>query len=521
MISTQPPAFLPAHLGALYQWSAHGELVLEQNDGGRRLFWSYGKLVFLQSDVAGEQFGNYLLRQGVLDLAALKELLSDARDERLGDKVVQWGLLSSEQRNQHLADLYDLILLNALEHPVVRYEWKDGATAANVAGGVPIALDHRKLVWQALTNLSNADSIPSWISAQKGWKWQAPAGLLSTLSDLPIDPQQAYALSFLGGEPLGFDTLLGASSLEPVPASRLVLALWAIGGLTLAEGEVPTLIPRKPDPVPVEPTSKPGAEVQRATTGKVPSLKPESVEPLMPVPNADSSPAPQAGTPGLPPVEDMHIEIVEEEEPGVGRGPIAFVPDSGAIKIEMESPKPLQTPTEPFRPISSGARNLSGQAPGAAGEEGVPDADEGDLLARARKLLRVAKNLQLQDRTGEAIQILEQAVRLDPDSDDAYGAWLLLGKLRTTNPAWSTRAVEALQSASRLHPRAAEPWAIMGEIYHRKGFRANAKGCFKKAIELDPSVPIPQDFSMEDKVADVEEKPGNGMFGKLKGLMKR
>jgi tetratricopeptide (TPR) repeat protein len=167
------------------------------------------------------------------------------------------------------------------------------------------------------------------------------------------------------------------------------------------------------------------------------------------------------------------------------------------------------------------SRDSGPQALGEAVEEPPREAEEGDLAARARKLYRVAKNLQMQERTGDAIQALEQSVRLDPDSPDAYLAWLMLGRLRLTNPAWSTRAVEALQNASRLHPKAAEPWALMGEIYHRKGFRTNAKGCFKKALELDPSVPIPQDFVLDDKEPEGEEKPGAGMFGKLKGLMKR
>ena len=51
--------------------------MLEQNDGVRRLHWLRGELVYLQSDAAGEQFGNYLLRQGILDFAGLNELLAN------------------------------------------------------------------------------------------------------------------------------------------------------------------------------------------------------------------------------------------------------------------------------------------------------------------------------------------------------------------------------------------------------------------------------------------------------------
>lgn len=519
MTTTQPPAFLPALLGALYQRSATGELALEQNDGNRRLFWSYGKLAFLKSEAAGEQFGNYLLRQGVLDLPSLKELLADPSDERLGEKVVHWGLLSADQRNDHLAELYDMILLNALEHPVVTYAWREGASAVELAGGVPMSLDHRRLVWQSLTRLNTAESIPVWISGQRGWKWKASDGLLAGLADLPIDPQQAYALSFFGAEPLEFKTLLGASSLEPVTAARLVLALWAIGGLTLAEGELPSPQPPRP-----EPAADSAPMVRQTSTGKVPNL---AGEPPPPPPAAKPS-SPAAERPPVPkavpapvaeaaPAEaDLRIEIVEEEGEAGGNPP-GGPADSQAIPLDAV-PAPLEAPRAP-QPAAAPRTGESDSGavpipPGAAGAE--------DIATRIRKHVLLAKKLQLQERVGDAVQALEQGVRIDPEAPEAYAAWLLLGQLRTTNPAWSTRAVEALQHASRLNPKAAEPWAVMGEIYHRKGFKANARGCFKKAIELDPSVPIPPDFSMEDKPAEVEEKPGSGgMLERLKGLIKR
>jgi cytochrome c-type biogenesis protein CcmH/NrfG len=136
---------------------------------------------------------------------------------------------------------------------------------------------------------------------------------------------------------------------------------------------------------------------------------------------------------------------------------------------------------------------------------------------RAKKLFGKAKALLVQDRTVEAIRLLEQSVQLDPESDQAYEPWLLLGKHRLVNPAWSTRAIEALQAASRLKPKAAEPWALMGEVYHRKGFKANAKACFKKALEIDPSVAVPAEINLKEE--DVEAPESGGLFGRFKALL--
>jgi len=131
-----------------------------------------------------------------------------------------------------------------------------------------------------------------------------------------------------------------------------------------------------------------------------------------------------------------------------------------------------------------------------------------------------AKSLLVQDRMAEAIRMLEQSVQLDPESDGAYEPWLLLGKHRLSNPAWSTRAIEALQAASKLRPKAAEPWALMGEIYHRKSFKANARACFKKALELDPSVPIPPDVNLKEE-EEPEERNRPGILDRFKAFLGR
>jgi tetratricopeptide (TPR) repeat protein len=148
------------------------------------------------------------------------------------------------------------------------------------------------------------------------------------------------------------------------------------------------------------------------------------------------------------------------------------------------------------------------------------DRNQEPPTVRARKCLVMAKNLLIQDRTAEAIRMLEQSVKLDPDSEQAYEAWLLLGKHRLSNPAWSNRAIEALQTASKLRHKAAEPWVLMGEIYHRKNFKANAKACFKRALELDPSVAVPSDVHLQEEDPSPEERP-SGFLNRFKAILGR
>lgn len=50
-----------------------------------------------------------------------------------------------------------------------------------------------------------------------------------------------------------------------------------------------------------------------------------------------------------------------------------------------------------------------------------------------------------------------------------------------------------------------------------KGFKANAKACFKRALELDPSVAIPADVN--PKEPDVDASEATGLFGRFKAML--
>ena len=134
-------------MGSLHQQKAEGELVLEQNDGTRRLYWAHGDLKYLRSDSIGEQFGNFLIRRGVLDMAALKELLADGEGARMGDRVVQWGLMTHQERDERLHELLGSVLLHAMEHTILKMTWIPGPLDDNLSGDLQFHLDHRRLVW--------------------------------------------------------------------------------------------------------------------------------------------------------------------------------------------------------------------------------------------------------------------------------------------------------------------------------------------------------------------------------------
>jgi hypothetical protein len=506
--------FLPALMGSLHQQKAEGELVLEQNDGTRRFYWANGDLRYLRSDAVGEQFGNFLIRRGVLDMAALKELLADGEGARVGDRVVQWGLMTQQERDERLHELLGSVLLHAMEHTILKMTWIPGPLDDNLSGDLQFHLDHRWLVWDTFQNAKIDRELMEMFRSEPDWRWQAQPNLLEALSSLPLTPTLAYALSLLGSEPLGCDTIAALTGLPQGQAAQLVATLWALGGLSLVRGELP-LLPKETPP-PLTPVVEPEPELEI-------TLLEDEVQ--------DSQRIPEAPNPmTLMDVLEMDFvtparDPISPAGPPMGGDPFSPVkppPRDASSHTGHRQPTPSALPplAPEFPPDPFASHEVDPPTPTSLPP--LPGEDSLSPVERARRLVVKAKSYLVQDRTSEATRALEQAIKLDGDSPAAYETWLMLGRLRVSNPAWSTRAIEALQVASRLNPRAAEPWALMGELYHRKGFKANAQGCFRRALELDPSVAVPAGWSQEDPILPAPTKESqSGLMNKLRGMFGR
>lgn len=533
MSETFPYQNLPVLLSAIRQEAGNGELVLAQNDGERRFCFLEGGLVHLRSDAAGEQFGNYLLRHGILDLPSLNELLGSDEYGRLGERVVQWGLMSLEERDAHLRCLQAQIMVHALEHPILHWAWD--ADSAGRGPDLPFELEPRHLVLNAFQEFNDPSALLSILRRETAWKWAGRPDLLDSLRDLPLTSGMAYAVSFLTAEPIGFETFCFLSNLGEEEAGRFLAALWALGTLVLSSGKLPSVTeaPRplalevpaaEPEPrlpfimppacTPFGPPKKRALEFQEdlipCDTDSLPEFMDLDAETSLDhLANLETPLAIDMPPCGPRPQPRPEVLPVPDDMPPCGR---RLQPRSEALPVPDDMPPcgPRPQPRPEALPVLDDmppcgprpqpppdARRLSGAIELDPDRQGVPEPPKPQVLSEVRKLCERASRQMMLGRTVEAVSTLEQVVQVLPDGDDAYEVWLMLGRLRMNNPAWSVRAMHALRNASRIRPSEAAPWVALGELHSRIGSDSDAMACFRKARELDPSVAIPPAMSLD------------------------
>lgn len=580
MSEAEPYRNLPILLSTIRQESGDGELVLDQNDGVRRFYFRKGQLIYLSSDAAGEQFGNYLLRQGIVDLSSLNALLANHEHYRIGEKVVQCGLMSLDERDSHLRSLQEQIMIHALESPIRSWSWNSGPIERLLSRDLQIAMLNRHFLWRAFQESSYLAQLLPIFKAETTWEWQGQGNLLDALSDLPLTPSTAYAISFLTADPMSFATFRYLSHFSEEDTGRFIATLWALGAIAIPGGilaSVTTVSRSSPsDSKPLLPLILPPPNMPFGPPKKAPQ------EALLGLDSIDGSSQPEFMDlgPGSDSEQPMNLQMLSmidlppcgprppsrsqvwpddmppcgpRAQPRAQPSPVSDdMPPCGprpqlrpqALPEDMPPCGPRPQPQSPPLPVPEdvppcGPR-LQSQPPFTFSSRpqsieldpdrrGIPDPPTPQSLAKQAQMTRLlgqARRQVMMGRTLEAVYTLEQAVKVDPDGEVAYEAWLMLGKLRMTNLAWSTRAIHALQSASRIRIREVEPWSTMGEIYHRTGLETEAAACFRKALELNPSVAIPPGVDLNEaskrgahlpsqkKEPFTDEHSGRGQRGK-------
>lgn len=107
---------------------------------------------------------------------------------------------------------------------------------------------------------------------------------------------------------------------------------------------------------------------------------------------------------------------------------------------------------------------------------------------QARRELAVA-NLKRADElvragdVGMAVQLLDQAVRFDPQPRTL----LTLARLEFRNPMWGQRGLDHLRRAVTIDPTFVDAWIELAQFWERRRQPAKQRHCLERALENDPN----------------------------------
>jgi len=127
------PGALCDIIALLAQTGWRGELVVEDDDRIRSLFFDSGNVVGAHTNVDAERIGAVLYRYGALDAAQRDQVLERAKlGRRLGELAIELGFISSETLYAHIAKQIEEIVFATLTVADGTFFFLDGFDAARL-----------------------------------------------------------------------------------------------------------------------------------------------------------------------------------------------------------------------------------------------------------------------------------------------------------------------------------------------------------------------------------------------------
>lgn len=115
-----------------------------------------------------------------------------------------------------------------------------------------------------------------------------------------------------------------------------------------------------------------------------------------------------------------------------------------------------------------------------------PTARAEEVRQLSEELHEQARRLMERDEHHFAVELLRQALRLDPTGAEA---WALLGRAQRENPKWLHMAGDSLRRAVRLRPDSAEYRFLLAEVEELQGNLEEAERRYREVLERLPGHP--------------------------------
>jgi len=516
------------YLKEIYFGKKTGKLTFSRTGIEKSFIFQDGGLLFAKTNVSEERLGEILLRTGKITPEVYGRINKFVRpDMLLGECLVQNRVLS--QRGLYdgvLAQMYAVILgcfvffdgkmsfeaqeryfdsefqlrvslplliekgVRAMSfHPAI-HSFFSGKTLIAKEGDLISSIDEKeRALWNRLDGSSNIEYIMTWDASDPNWFWKSMFLLYS----------------------------LGLAEFKDAPKT--------------------VLIPDEPAPEKVAPPA-PAAEV----IPPIPSAPPPfSDEPLVSAGESREEEKPEQSTEdtSTKDINDSIYEAVELRKRmgnldhyqlfGLPRGADEnavkkayfkmarkFHPDRFGRDLDSDIKKQID---ELFDRITKSYKALITPGAATAPPEPSPDEDgDKDPGKSADTRFRQGKTLYNQARYEEAVQYLEEAVRMNDNKGDYF---LLLALAQSKIRGASKKAEKNFLRAIELEPWNPEGIVGLGILYKKEGLTTRAKRQFEKALEIEPAhQAAKQELESMGEKSD-EKKSKNIFSGDIFGSKKK
>jgi len=455
---------------------AVGRLDVIIGDGIRHLWFEAGQVRAVASELEDEKLGNWLVGRGVLEPHRMAiTLLRQPDGVRFGTFLVQEGLLSAEALTKELETLSVAIVSRMLLQAgdIMFFEGEKLPIDA-----VSLGMTTGSLLAAAVRAVHEGDQLRRLIDGD-GFVWTAQDALL-LYQQLQLTPQEGYLLSRVDGT----TTVARLQRLAPMPTGEFTRALAAltvagvveIRAASAAKPLVATKVEQPPEPAKEADEALQYTPQQQREYAEVIKLSSEI---------AHRDYFRRLGlAPGATPdqVHARYLEFVKLYHPDRAREPHLLSLRNELAQIYSALQEAYETLASPDKKARYEQSLSTSQRIDVYKEEerrrlartAVVDAN----LKRAQELLRAGD-------VGMAVQLLDQAVRLNPTAENL----LLLARAEFKNPMWSQRALDHLKHAVALAPEFTEAWLELANFWATRNLIDRQQQCLERILEYDPGNP--------------------------------
>ncbi len=459
---------------------ADGRLDVLTGQVRRGIFMEAGQIRAIASELEDERLGRWLVSRGLLEAHQMALTLLRQPDKMLyGKQLVAEGALDVERLQKELQERA-VTLLSRMLFADGNYWWLPGERFTQDSLGFDMTT--ASLLAAALRAVTDLAPIEQ-LARPDSYLWASQDTLLAD-QQVRLIPQEAYLLSRVDGTST-LHRLRQLVPMAPADFSRAVGAL-VVAGLLEVHSE-PAGRPEQARPIEVTlPASarQPEEEEEEEQLQYTPEQQRE-FEDVVKL-SAECRHRDYYNRLGLnrgasrDQIQSRFRDMARAFHPDRAQEPHLRPLRRELAEIYAALQESRDTLLDPER------KKRYDESLRSRGPEGA-DFQEAERRRRARQELvqanvRRAHELMRVGDIGMAVQLLDQAVRLDPQPETL----LTLAQLEFRNPMWAQRALDRLRRAVTVAPQCTEAWLELAKFWGQRGKTDKQQQCLEKILDYEP-----------------------------------